>query len=294
MDSCLGLLSVTFLSTSFVWCLAWWYFGLRPGRTAAEESLSKPGPDAAGDLARVNEELRRANAELRDFAHIASHDLQEPLRMIASYLQLLERRYGDQLDPEAREFITYAVDGATRMKRLIQDLLSFSKAGTVVPNFRLVSAGDLLEQALSNLEVAIEESGAEITSDPLPEVVADAALLVDVFQNLLGNAIKFHGDASPRVHVSAVRQDSSWVFAVRDNGIGIDPQHSARVFQIFERLHNAEQYPGTGVGLAIAQKIIERHGGNIWFESQIGSGATFYFSIPFQTALAMAKTSASS
>ena len=205
-----------------------------------------------------------------------------------------DRRYSEKLDPEAREFIAYAVDGAARMKILIQDLLSFAKAGTTVANFRPVEADMLLEQALSNLEVAIEESEARITSDPLPEVVADGSLLVDVFQNLIGNAIKFHRDKPPRVHVSAKEQDSSWVFSVRDNGIGIDPGHSQRIFQIFERLHASDQYPGTGVGLAIAQKVVERHGGSIWFESQIGAGTTFYFSIPFQSSAVMVKTAATS
>lgn len=287
MGSCLGLLALACLSTP----LAWWYSGRRARRKAIT-ALHVPSQDErpSGDLARVNAELLRANAELRDFAHIASHDLQEPLRMITSYLQLLERHYGGQLDPEAREFLGFAVDGATRMKSLIQDLLRFSQAGTAVASFRPVSAGLLMEQALSNLEVAIEESQAQISSDTLPVVVADSNLLMQVFQNLIGNAIKFHGDRPPTIHVTATEQDSSWVFAIRDNGIGIDQQHSARIFQIFERLHGADQYPGTGVGLAIAQKVVERHGGAIWFESQVGSGTTFYFSIPIQHAIAMAQT----
>jgi light-regulated signal transduction histidine kinase (bacteriophytochrome) len=288
MDSCLALLAFTCLSIP----LAWWYSGRRAARKAAGEAAPDRVPEdrSSGDLARVNAELRRANSELRDFAHIASHDLQEPLRMITSYLQLLERHYGEQLDPEAREFLSFAVDGATRMKSLIQDLLKFSQAGTAVASFRPVSAGLLLEQALSNLEVAIEESRAQISSDPLPIVVADSNLLVQVFQNLIGNAIKFHGDRPPSIHVSATEQDSSWVFAIRDNGIGIDQQHGPRIFQIFERLHGADQYPGTGVGLAIAQKVVERHGGSIWFESQVGSETTFYFSIPIQHSMAMAQT----
>ncbi|MSV34298.1 MAG: GHKL domain-containing protein [Bryobacterales bacterium] len=288
MDFSLGLGVLACLSTP----LAWWYSGRRATRKAADETapVSVQPEHPSDDLAGVNAELRRANAELRDFAHIASHDLQEPLRMITSYLQLLERRYGDQLDPEAREFIAFAVDGATRMKSLIRDLLSFSQAGTAVANFRPVAATMLLDQALANLEVAIEESEAHITTDPLPEIVADSNLLVQVFQNLIGNAIKFHADTPPSIHVSATEQDSSWVFAIRDNGIGIDQQHGARVFQIFERLHGADQYPGTGVGLAIVQKIVDRHGGTIWFKSQVGSGTTFYFSIPIQHGMAMAQT----
>jgi light-regulated signal transduction histidine kinase (bacteriophytochrome) len=288
MDSCLGLSVLACLTTP----LAWWYSGRRAVRKIVTEEPSAPVQDEppSGDLARVNAELRRANAELRDFAHVASHDLQEPLRMIASYLQLLERRYSEQLDPEAREFISYAVDGATRMKSLIQDLLSFSQAGTAVASFRPVPAGTVLEQALTNLEVALEESAAQVTAGPLPEIVADASLLVQVFQNLIGNAIKFRGSEPPSIHVWAERQESNWVFSIRDNGIGIDPQHSARVFQIFERLHGSDQYPGTGVGLAIAQKIIERHGGSIWFESQVRCGTTFHFSIPIQTVLKLAQT----
>lgn len=245
---------------------------------------------AADEVARANKELRRSNTELGDFAHIASHDLQEPLRMITSYLQLLDRRYGEQLDSEAREFIGYAVDGAARMKSLIQDLLSFSRAGTAEASFRPVSAGILLDHALANLEVAIDESHARVTSDILPEIFADAGLFAQVFQNLIGNAIKFRGSEPPSIHISATEQGASWVFSVRDNGIGIDPQHATRVFRIFERLHNADQYPGTGVGLAITQKIVERHGGTIWFESQIGNGTTFYFSIPIRQALAMSQT----
>jgi light-regulated signal transduction histidine kinase (bacteriophytochrome) len=242
---------------------------------------------AADELARTNKQLSRSNGELGDFAYFASHDLQEPLRMITSYLQLLDRRYGEQLDPEAHEFIDYAVNGAARMKTLIQDLLSFSRVGTTVPSFRQVSAGILLENALTNLELAISESHAEVTADPLPEIVADQRLFAQVFQNLIGNGIKFHGDDTPAVHVSANQHGDSWVFSVRDNGIGIDPQHATRLFHIFERLHGADQYPGTGVGLAIAQKIVERHGGTIWFESQVGIGTTFYFSVPIQLTLAL-------
>jgi len=231
-------------------------------------------------LARANKELRHSNSELEDFAYVASHDLQEPLRMIATYLELLQHRYAEQLDAEAHEFIGYAVDGAARMKSLIQDLLSFSRAGTVSASFRPIAAAALVEHALNNLITAIKENHATVAVDPLPEIVVDAGLFAQVFQNLIGNAVKFHGEAAPAVHVSAVQRDAAWVFAVRDNGIGIDPQHAGRIFRIFERLHSVDQYPGTGVGLAITQKIVERHGGTIWFESQIGSGTTFYFSVP--------------
>jgi PAS domain S-box-containing protein len=240
---------------------------------------------AADELSRVNEELRGSNDQLEQFAHVASHDLQEPLRMVTSYLELLERRYRGQLDSEAQEFIHYAVDGATRMKISIQDLLSFSRVGTAVLKSGAVQAQAILDDALADLKVAIEQSHAEVTADPLPEIVADAGMLARVFQNLIGNAIKFQKKDTPRVHVSAQRAGAEWVFSVRDNGIGIEPRHAMRVFRIFERLHSADQYPGTGIGLAISQRIVERHGGKIWLESQLGTGTTFFFSVPDRAAL---------
>jgi PAS domain S-box-containing protein len=235
---------------------------------------------ARDEIVRINSELRRSNEELEQFAYVASHDLQEPLRMITGYLQVLERRYGGKLDADARDFIHYAVDGATRMRSLINGVLGFSRAGTKSADLRLVFAGQIVDHALLNLTTAVEESRAEVTVDQLPSVVTDPALLTQVFQNLIGNAIKFQKDQIPRVHVSAVRQDGSWVFAVRDNGVGIDQEHADRIFRIFERLHGGEQYPGTGVGLAISKKIVERLGGRIWVESKPGEGSTFYFSIP--------------
>ena len=180
------------------------------------------------------------------------------------------------------------------MKGLIQDLLSFSRAGTVAANIGPISAGTLLEHSLTNLAAAMEENHAAVTEDPLPEIVVDASLFNQVFQNLIGNAIKFHGAADPSVHVSAERRGSTWVFSVRDNGIGIESQHAGRIFRIFERLHGVDEYPGTGMGLAIAQKIVERHGGKIWLESQIGIGTTFHFSIPIPTSLALAQISSGS
>jgi PAS domain S-box-containing protein len=235
---------------------------------------------AADELSHLNAELQRSNAELEQFASIASHDLQEPLRMIMIYLKLLDTRYSGRLDAQAQEFIAYAVDGAARMRALIEALLSFSRAGSIHSDFQPLPAGAIFEQALDNLRAAIAESHARITCDPLPEIVADANLLIQVFQNLIANGIKFHNGGAPRIHVSAAQQDRQWVFSVRDNGIGIEPRHASRIFRIFERLQSAEQYPGTGMGLAIAQKIVERHGGRIWFESQTGNGSTFYFSIP--------------
>jgi light-regulated signal transduction histidine kinase (bacteriophytochrome) len=205
--------------------------------------------------------------------------------MVSSYLELLERRYRDQLDSQAQEFIHYAVDGAKRMKGLIQDLLSFSRAGTTALKLRTVQAQAILDDVLANLMVAIEQSHAEVTADPLPEIVADPGLLALVFQNLIGNAIKFQKDGTPRLHVSAQPAGAGWIFSVRDNGIGIELRHATRVFRIFERLHGAEQYPGTGVGLAITQRIVERHGGKIWFESKLGIGTTFFFTVPDRAAL---------
>ena len=232
------------------------------------------------ELAQVNEQLRRSNIELEQFAYIASHDLQEPLRMVTSYLNLLEMRYGDKLDAEAAEFIRYAVESAERMKRLIRDVLRFSRAGTRAVTLGEVSAELVVREAIENLHASIEERGARIELAPLPRVTADPSMLTHVFQNLIGNAIKFTKDVQPEVRIAAERRHGEWVFSVRDNGIGIEPRHLDRVFVIFERLNPTEDYPGTGVGLAICKKIVERHHGRIWVESMPGQGSTFYFSIP--------------
>ncbi|MEH2003748.1 GAF domain-containing protein [Nostoc sp.] len=241
-----------------------------------------------------SQELARSNAELEQFAYVASHDLQEPLRMVTSYLQLLERRYKNQLDANADQFISYAIDGARRMQTLINDLLNYSRLSSRGQSFMLVDCSLVLEQAIANLQIAIADSRAVVTHDTLPSVMADATQLTQVFQNLIANAIKFCRHQQPRVQIGVMRGDANpdqeslnvipsadeWLFWVRDNGIGLESQYAERIFIIFQRLHSRDKYPGTGIGLAICKKIIERHGGRIWVESKPGQGSTFYFTIP--------------
>ena len=225
-------------------------------------------------------ELERSNKELEQFAYIASHDLQEPLRMISSYLKLLERRYKDKLDSDANEFIDFAVDGAKRMQQLINDLLLYSRVGTRGKAFETTESEKVLNEALSNLKLMIEDSGAKITHDSLPLLKADDVQLGQLFQNLLGNAIKFQGEQPPEVHISADKKNHEWVFSISDNGIGMDAKDTERAFMVFQRLHTRDKYPGTGIGLAVCKRIIERHQGRIWFESKPGAGTTFYFTLP--------------
>ncbi len=232
------------------------------------------------NLQKVNEDLARSNSELERFAYVASHDLQEPLRMVTSYLQLLERRYKARLDGDALEFINYAVDGSNRMKTLINDLLAYSRVGTHSKEHIPTDLEAVLGQVLQILQTSVEEANAEVTHDPLPVVMGDEGQLEQLFQNLVGNAIKFHGDEAPRVHIGVKKENQGWLFSVRDNGIGIDPQFYERIFIIFQRLHNREEYAGTGIGLAISKRIVEKHGGRIWIESEPGKGSTFYFTIP--------------
>jgi PAS domain S-box-containing protein len=254
--------------------------GIQIGQFIARLQAEAALRDANDELERQARELMRSNAELQQFAYVASHDLQEPLRMISSYTQLLLRRYGDRFDQEAREFMDYVIDGATRMKQLIEDILAYSRVGTRTRELKPVQAGGALAKAVTNLRAAIEDGGAAVTHDALPEVAADEGQLVQLFQNLIGNALKFKGAEPPRIHVSAAEKPDGWEFAVRDNGIGIEPQYFERIFMVFQRLHSKGEYPGTGIGLAICKKVVDRHGGRIRVESQPGEGSTFYFTLP--------------
>jgi len=231
-------------------------------------------------LLRSRAELSRSNADLEQFAHVASHELQEPLRMVASYVQLLAARYRDKLDCDAEEFIDFAADGAKRMQRLIDDLLGYSRVGTQGRAFQPVDCNDVADEAVHNLRVAATQHGAVVTRDQLPTISGDRSQLTQLIQNLIANAIKFHADEPPRIHIAADESDRQWTFSVRDNGIGIDPQYQERIFRIFQRLHTRQEYPGTGIGLAVCKRIVDRHGGRIWCESESGKGATFYFTLP--------------
>ncbi len=232
------------------------------------------------ELKQTAEQLLRSNQELEQFAYVASHDLQEPLRVVVGYVQLLERRYKDRLDADADQFIHYIVDGVTRMQQLITDLLNYSRIGTRGKPFQPTDVRKVLDRALANLQKVVEESGAMITCDSLPSVQGDEIQLVQLFQNLIGNGIKFRGERPPEIDVSARRDGDHWVFAVRDNGIGIERQYWEQIFVIFRRLHTRQKYAGTGIGLAICKRIVERHGGRIWLDSQPGQGTTFYFTLP--------------
>jgi len=233
------------------------------------------------ELESLNTELERSNEELQQFAYVASHDLQEPLRTITSYCQILQRRYVKDLDEKANEFIDFAVDGALRMKKLIADLLTYSRVGTRGKELAPTDMEKVVERVVRSLKMQIEDRGAVVTHDPLPTVMADETQMGQLLQNLIGNGMKFCGDESPKVHVSCADDENGKVrFSVKDNGIGIEPEHFERVFQIFQRLHTRTEYEGTGIGLAVCKKTVERHGGDIWVDSKPGEGCTFYFTIP--------------
>jgi len=232
------------------------------------------------ELRDLIEKLEVSNRELEQFAYVASHDLQEPLRMVGSFTQLLERRYKDRLDDDADEFIGFIVEGANRMKDLIDDLLAFSRLNTEAKPFELINLDESVDEVLSYLKTSIDEREVEITREPLPTLMGDASQIRQLFQNLISNAIKFHGDEPPKIHISTEDLGDEWKMGVSDNGIGIDPEHQKKIFEIFKRLHTRQEYPGTGIGLAICKRIVERHGGQIWVESEEGKGSTFYFTIP--------------
>ncbi len=239
------------------------------GRKETEEALKKK-----------IQELARSNTELEQFAYVASHDLQEPLRMVTSFVQLLARRYKGHLDDDADEFIAYAVDGANRMKELINDLLTYSRVSSKGKEFKETNCASVINHVLNNLRLLIKEDDVIITCDELPTVIADSSQLVQIFQNLINNAIKFRSSKQTQIHIGAQDGGKERLFYVKDNGIGIEPEYFERIFSIFQRLHDKDNYPGTGIGLAICKKIVERHGGHIWLESEPGNGSTFYFTIP--------------
>ena len=248
-------------------------FGLSRDITAQKEAEEK--------LVEERNLLARSNAELEQFAYVASHDLQEPLRAVASCVQLLRKRYEGKLDARAEEFMTHAVDGTKRMQALITDLLAYSRVGTHAHAFEEVDCDEAVNDAIFNLSVAIQESGAAVKRETLPKVQADSTQLGQLFQNLIGNAVKFRAEQRPpEIAISAQRDGADWVFKVADNGIGIEPQYYERIFRVFQRLHTRARYPGTGIGLAICKKIVERHGGRIWIESRPEQGTTFFFTLP--------------
>ncbi|HUK25163.1 MAG TPA: ATP-binding protein [Terriglobales bacterium] len=251
-------------------------------RALQEKQLREDRRRAEEELAKKVGELAHSNMELEQFAYVASHDLQEPLRMVAAYTQLLAERYHGKLDEQADKYIHYAVDGALRMQALIQDLLAFSRAGRADMDLTSADCNLIVEDAMKNLAVAIRESNAVVNFECLPVVMGNAAQLRQVFQNLIGNAIKFRGSRPPVVQISAEQENGEWLFSVSDNGIGIAPEHLDSIFVVFQRLHTRQEYPGNGIGLSICKKIIERHGGKIWVESHEGHGANFKFTLPLE------------
>jgi signal transduction histidine kinase len=251
----------------------------------AEVELARLEIESARQILETQaEELARSNRDLEQFAYVASHDLQEPLRKVASFCQMLDRRYTGQLDERADQYIAFAVDGAKRMQQLINDLLAFSRVGRMSEGTAQVSLQDCFATAVSNLSVTIDISHAVITHDPLPTVVGERSLLVQLFQNLIGNAIKFHGDEPPRVHIGATRKADAWELSCADNGIGIEPQYADRIFVIFQRLHAREEYTGTGIGLALCKRIVEHHGGELWLDTTVTHGTTFRWTLPVRDA----------
>ena len=270
----------------FLLIAGWVIYTEMTERKKAEDAIRQLNTDLerkvlerTAQLAERAKDLERSNNELQQFAYVASHDLQEPLRTIASFTQLLAKRYNDKLDDKAREFINFAVDGSKRMQTLINDLLAYSRVGTQAKPLEALDCNDVLDRVLKSLERGIRDSGAVITRDPLPRIMADEVQLGQLLQNLIGNALKFCTERSPQIHISAEPAGNFWKISVRDNGIGISPEHQDRIFIIFQRLHTKQQYPGTGIGLAICKKIAERHGGRIWVEPAPQAGSIFSFTV---------------
>jgi light-regulated signal transduction histidine kinase (bacteriophytochrome) len=230
----------------------------------------------------LSDELARSNADLQQFAYTASHDLQEPIMVVAGFVNLLAKRYKGKLDEKADEFIESVINGTKRMQVLIKDLLDYSRVGSADRSFKPTDCLSVLDKAIFNLQIAIQESGAVITHDDLPTKMADSSQFIRLFQNLIGNAIKFRGEEAPRVHISAKQKEDEWIFSFKDDGIGIDPKFSDQIFVMFQRLHAKKEYRGTGIGLATCKKIIERHRGRIWVKSKPGKGSFFFFSIPIR------------
>jgi light-regulated signal transduction histidine kinase (bacteriophytochrome) len=253
---------------------------VRREKREAEEALRRSHEELERKVEERTAELVRSNKELEQFAYIASHDLQEPLRMVTSYVTLISQRYKGRLDKDADEFIDYAVRGAVHMKALLNDLLAYSRVGTHGEPFELTDLNSVVRTATDNLKKRIEQSGAEIRHENLPGVFADKVQMVQIFQNLIDNAIKFCGSEPPRIEISSEWKKTEWVVSVNDNCMGIDQKHFDKIFIMFKRLHAGDEYPGTGIGLAVCKKIVERHGGRIWIESEPGNGSTFYFTIP--------------
>ena len=258
-----------------VWATATSIFDDRGNRFGAIESIRD-----ITERKKAENELRRSNIELQQFAYIASHDLQEPLRMVINYLSLLESRCKDQLDPEAEQYINFAMEGGSRMRELIDDLLGYSRVDSTSKEFTQVNMEDVVSKALTLLKIPIEESKAEVIVDPLPSIDADESQMIQLMQNLVGNSIKFRGPDRPMIRISSPQGTKEWTFAVKDNGIGLNVKYAEKIFQIFQRLNTRDVYPGTGVGLAVSKKIVEHHMGKIWVESEEGKGATFFFTIP--------------
>ena len=260
---------------------------LQEAQRQLTDELERRVEERTGELARANlslkkqaAELERSNLELQQFAYIASHDLQAPLRAIGGFVQLLRDTYSGRMDEQADTWIAHTVAGVERMQTLIRDLLAYSKIESRGRPFEAIDSREVFDQVIEGLEASIRDSNAQVTCSELPTVAGDRSQLLQLLQNLVGNAIKYHGDQPPRVHVSAEKKGSEWVFSVSDNGIGIDPKHYRRIFEIFRRLHTQQVYPGTGIGLAICRRVVQRHGGRIWVESEPGRGSTFVFSLP--------------